>query len=275
LVLLFGKRRREKALFDDMGGNSSPAHALNPGAKLVCALGFIVAVVSFPGHDINSLLFMAFYPVLMLALSGIPLGPVLSRSFGALPFALAIGMGNIFYDRSAAFIIGSATITGGMISCVSLLVKTLLSVSAVMILGATTSFASLCATLVKAGMPKLLALQFSMTHRYIAVLVGEASAMSAAYRLRSRRSSKGVQLRDAGSFLGQLLLRSFDRAGRVYEAMRLRGFDGLYRSGGSGMETQKWRLRDTAFILIMALLTAAARFFHPAWFFTKGAGIFR
>jgi cobalt/nickel transport system permease protein len=257
-----------------MGGNS-PAHALHPGAKLACSLAFIVTVVSFPGHVINSLLVMAFYPVLMLTLSGTPPGPVLFRSLGALPFALAIGAGNIFYDRSPVFMLGSLTITGGMISCASLLIKTLLSVSAVMILGATTPFAALCAALVKAGMPKLLALQFSMTRRYLAVLLEESSAMLAAYRLRSRRSSKGVQLRDAGSFLGQLLLRSFDRGGRVYDAMRLRGFDGLYRSGGAGREARKWLPRDTAFILIMALLIAAARVFPPARLFARAAGIFR
>jgi cobalt/nickel transport system permease protein len=272
LALLSEKRRYENVPPDGAGGNS-PAHALHPGTKLVCALAFIVTVVSFPGHDINSLLFMAFYPVLMLTLSGTPPGPVLFRSLTALPFALAIGVGNIFYDRSPAFMLGSVTITGGMISCVSLGIKTLLSVSAVTILGATTPFPSLCAALVRAGMPKLLALQFSMTHRYLAVLLGESSAMLAAYRLRSRRSSRGVRLRDAGSFLGQLLLRGFDRAGRVYDAMRLRGFDRLYRSGGG--EAQKWRPRDTAFILIMALLIAAARLFLPARLFAKAAGILR
>jgi cobalt/nickel transport system permease protein len=257
-----------------MGGNS-PAHALHPGAKLACALAFIVTVVSFPLQDVNSLLFMAFYPVLMLALSGIPPGPVLLRSLGALPFALAIGLGNIFYDRSPGFMLGSVRITGGMISCASLAVKALLSVSAALILGATTPFASLCAALVRAGMPKLLALQFSMTRRYIAVLLGESSAMLAAYRLRSRRASKGVRLRDAGSFLGQLLLRSFDRAGRVYDAMRLRGFDGLDRSGGADMEAQQWRLRDTTFILIMAVLMAAGRIYPPARLFAKAAMVFR
>lgn len=272
--MLSEKRRYGKVPPDGMGGNS-PAHVLHPGAKLACALAFIVTVVSFPPHAINSLLFMAFYPVLMLALSGIPLGPVFFRSLGALPFALAIGLGNVFYDRNPAFMMGSVTITGGIISCVSLMIKTLLSVSAALILGATTPFASLCAALVRAGMPKLLALQFSMTHRYIAVLLGESSAMLAAYRLRSRRSSKGVQLRDAGSFLGQLLLRSFDRAGRVYDAMRLRGFDGLYRSGSAGTEAQQWRSRDTVFLLIMAILIAAARGFLPARLFAKAAEALR
>ena len=105
---------------------------------------------------------MAFYPVLMLALSGTPPGPVFLRSLAALPFALAIGLGNIFYDPSPVFVSGNVTITGGMISRVSLAIKPLLSVSAALILGATTPFASLCAALVRAGMPKLLALQFSI-----------------------------------------------------------------------------------------------------------------
>ena len=54
--------------------------------------------------------------------------------------------------------------------------------------------------------------------------------MSTAYSLRAP-NEKGIHPRVWGSFLGQLLIRTFDRAQRVYEAMNLRGFNGEYNTG--------------------------------------------
>jgi cobalt/nickel transport system permease protein len=42
-------------------------------------------------------------------------------------------------------------------------------------------------------------------------------------------------MRDMGSFAGQLLLRSVDRAERVYRAMKARGYRGEYFSGDAGI----------------------------------------
>jgi cobalt/nickel transport system permease protein len=67
-----------------------------------------------------------------------------------------------------------------------------------------------------------------MTDRYFSVLLREAASLFTAYRHRSPGAG-GVQMRHMGVFLGQLMLRSFDRAERVYGAMKCRGFDGLYR----------------------------------------------
>jgi cobalt/nickel transport system permease protein len=64
-----------------------------------------------------------------------------------------------------------------------------------------------------------------MTYRYMSVLLGEASVMYHAYLLRAPKE-KGIKMKDMGSFLGQLILRSFDRADRIYQAMKCRGFEG-------------------------------------------------
>lgn len=47
--------------------------------------------------------------------------------------------------------------------------------------------------------------------------------MTDAYRLRAP-GQKGIQFSAWGSFLGQLLLRSMDRAEELYASMLLRGF---------------------------------------------------
>ncbi len=63
-------------------------------------------------------------------------------------------------------------------------------------------------------MPDIFVTLFEMTYRYIAVLMGEASSMYTAYMLRSTER-KGLQMRHMGSFVGQLFIRSYDRAERV------------------------------------------------------------
>ena len=45
---------------------------------------------------------------------------------------------------------------------------------------------------------------------------------------------KGIHISVWGSFLGQLLLRSMDRAQALYESMELRGFCGEFPSAAHG-----------------------------------------
>ena len=64
--------------------------------------------------------------------------------------------------------------------------------------------------------------------------------MSEAYSLRAP-GQKGIHISAWGSFLGQLLLRSMDRAEALYQSMLLRGFRGEYyyadvpKCGASGV----------------------------------------
>ena len=76
-------------------------------------------------------------------------------------------------------------------------------------------------------MPKVLTSLLLLTFRYISVLLDEAAIMTDAYRLRAP-GQKGVHISAWGSFLGQLLLRSMDRATALYESMELRGYHGEF-----------------------------------------------
>lgn len=57
-----------------------------------------------------------------------------------------------------------------------------------------------------------------LTYRYLILLLQEGSRMSAAYALRAPYS-KGIAFNAWGTLVGQLLLRSIDRAQTVYESM--------------------------------------------------------
>ena len=69
-----------------------------------------------------------------------------------------------------------------------------------------------------------------MIYRYIILLLQEGSRLATAYALRAP-GQKGIHFRAWGSLLGQLLLRSIDRAQLVYESMQLRGFAGAFPLG--------------------------------------------
>jgi cobalt/nickel transport system permease protein len=217
---------------DRLALQDSPVHRLHPGSKLIATFVYVVLVVSFPSRNVSALVAFVFYPAILMPLSGTPWKPLLTRLAVALPFSLAGGVSNLLINRNIAFYLRHFAVTLGLLSFVSIMLKTLLTVLAVLILIATTPFTEISAQLTRFRMPKILCLQLVMTYRFISTLLGEAATMLTAYLLRSPRQ-KGVKMRDMGSFLGQLILLSAARAERVYQAMKCRGFTGIYNSRNS------------------------------------------
>jgi len=253
---------------DRLGGGDSSVHRLHPAAKAAATLGYVILLISFPSRDISALIPFALYPAILMPLSGTPWRPLLSRLLVALPFALMAGVSNVIVMRDAAFALGDFIVTGGMISFGSILLKTALSVLAVLILIATTSFADLNRLLTASKALRPFGLQLLMTYRYISTLLDEADNMWLAYMLRAP-AEKGIRMKDMGSFLGQLLLRSIDRAERVYQAMKCRGFDGTYRKSAS----PRWRAADFLYIIAVTALALGLRLFNASSFL--GGMIFR
>ena len=78
--------------------------------------------------------------------------------------------------------------------------------------------------------------------------------MQEAYQLRAP-GQKGLHISAWGSFLGQLLLRSMDRAEALYESMELRGFSGDYPHAARA----KGSAASWPYAVIVPLLMLAAR----------------
>ncbi|NLT12747.1 MAG: cobalt ECF transporter T component CbiQ, partial [Clostridiales bacterium] len=218
-------RIQEIYKLEQLSGGTSAVHRRHPSVKLVSAFVFIVLVVSFDRTEFGRLVPFIFYPVVLMALSGTPWPIVLKRVALALPFALLAGISNVIFDRAAALTLAGIAISAGVVSFFSILFKTFLCVTAVLLLVAVTPFSQLTGQLRRMHVPDIFVTLFEMIYRYIGVLLEEASSMYTAYMLRSTEH-KGLQMRHMGSFVGQLLIRSFDRAERVYAAMKCRGYPG-------------------------------------------------
>lgn len=84
------------------------------------------------------------------------------------------------------------------------------------------------------GVPPKLAFLFLFTYRYLHVIAEEWHRMVTAARLRGFVPRTGMRsYRTIAHLLAMVLVNSFDRSGRVYQAMILRGFAGRFASVAS------------------------------------------
>jgi cobalt/nickel transport system permease protein len=213
---------------EELSEGATIAHRIHPMAKMITTIVYLVVVISFNKYNISGLVPFFIYPVLLMPLGEIPYKSVLSRLLVALPFSFFAGLSNPFFDRELAYFLFGIPVSWGMLSFFSILIKTVLTVSAVLILIATTPIDKLARQMIRIKVPKIFVMQIMLTYRYLTLLISEAAGMMTAYHLRSKEQ-KGIKLSHIGTFMGQLLLRSFDRAERVYLAMKCRGFNGEYQ----------------------------------------------
>lgn len=240
---------------DELAERDSPLHRLHPLTKLLLTLFFLVSVTSCPNHTPGRLLLFLIIPMAAARSAQVPGGLLLKRLAAAMPFALFAAVTNLLFDAKLLFYMGPLPVTGGMLSSASILLKTLLSVGAVLLLVSVTPVIRLVSELTRLGVPEFFCLQFFLTFRYLSVLLETAGEMHTAYVLRTGRSG-GIRMQDMGFFLGQLLLKSYDRAGRVFCAMKCRGYSGSFRVGRTARIPGSERL----LLLLGAVLLAALRF---------------
>ncbi|PKQ38247.1 MAG: cobalt ECF transporter T component CbiQ [Actinobacteria bacterium HGW-Actinobacteria-1] len=219
----------ELGRLDQAAGADTPVHRLDPRAKVVTTLVFIVCVVSFGKYSVLPLLPFALFPIVLASEGGLTLELIGKRLLIAAPFAVFVGIFNPLIDREVVTRVAGLAISGGWVSYASILVRFVLTVSAALVLIATTRFNDIVLALERLGMPEVLATQLLLLYRYIFVLAEEAMRMSRARTLRSF-DGRGMGMRVYVQMLGQLLLRTFARAERIYAAMLGRGFDGHVRS---------------------------------------------
>jgi len=221
----FKKSILQITTLEELTQKKTPVHRLQPSVKLLITVIYLIAVISYSPYQVSGLIPYIFYPIILMTLGEIPFKPLFQRILIALPFTLFTGISNLIFNKEITLYVMNIGITEGMVSFCSILLKTILTVMAVLILISTTSINDLVYVMIGFRIPSIIVIQIMMTYRYINVLIGEISVMYHAYILRAPKE-KGIKLKDMGPFLGQLIIRSFDRADRIYNAMKCRGFEG-------------------------------------------------
>ena len=200
---------------------------LHPLVKLMLTILYIALTVSFSRYQLAGILCMAVYPLVAFTVGEISFAGCLKRLRIVLPLVCMVGILNPFFDRSEALRVGSLVVSGGVLSMVTLMLKGVLTVLASYLLIITTPIEKLCRALRMIHVPKIIVTELLLIYRYVTVLLAEANRITQAYSLRAP-GQKGVAFKAWGPLLGQMLLRSMDRAGVLYESMCIRGFIGEF-----------------------------------------------
>lgn len=239
---------------DEMAGKDTAIHQVHPLVKFILTVIYIACVVSFDKYNLPGLLPFLIYPLLLFNLSEIPIKSCFKKLRAVLPLVCFVGLINPFFDHLHLYKIGGLVITGGFISMVTLIIKGTYALMASFLLIATTGIERICYALKLLKIPGIIVTQILLTYRYITVLLKEAGAVYEAYSLRAP-GEKGIKYKVWGSLLGQLLFRSIDRAGNLYDSMLLRGFHSEFYYARS----QKSSTKDYAYLVIWLVIFIALR----------------
>lgn len=247
----------EIGYLDTLSLRDGPLQQLDPRVKVLTTMAFILTVVSFGKYEISGLLPMLLYPIFLVTAGDLPARRLMKRVLIVSPFAILIGVFNPLFDREVLLHLGPIGVSGGWISFASILLRFFLTVSAALILIAMTGFTGICMALERIRVPSVFVVQLLFLYRYIFVLTEEAARMARARSLRSF-SRRGNSVRVFGSLVGQLLLRTIDRAERVHLSMVCKGFDGRIRI----LRTFRVGRVDAFFFLGWILFFALARLYN-------------
>ncbi len=139
---------------DRLARLDTPVHRVDPRAKVVTTLVFVVCVVSCGKYDLLGLLPFALFPVVLATEGGLPLGFLGRLLLIASPFALVMGAFNPLFDREVVAYIGSVPRHRrlGLVRldrrCASCSPS-----AAALVLTATTGFTGVCLALEKLKVP--------------------------------------------------------------------------------------------------------------------------
>ncbi len=241
-------------------------NSVHPLVKLCLTVFYIFVVVSFHKYDLPGVMSMAVYPLILFMLADLSVKEALYRLRVVLPVVCIVGIFNPLLDREIVCHVGSVGLSGGVLSMLSLMVKGVHTVLASYLLIATTSIEKICYAMRLLRVPKMIVTQILLIYRYITVLLSEAKRITQAYALRAP-GQKGVRFEAWGSLVGQLLLRSMDRADNVYESMCLRGYCGEFALD----ERSRFGAKDAAFLIAWSAVFVLFRIFPVfrmvgAWF---------
>ncbi len=190
---------------------ASPIHRLRAPVKLIIAFAILVLVVS--ARPDNWILFLAVFVFLaIIALfSRIPSTFIIGRLLLLEPFALGVALLSLLQHNGGQVFLGVLT-------------KSTLCLLTMILASNTTPFSEILAALRSGGVPSILITVLALAYRYLFVLIDEGERIQRARRSRTFESSRRKNWYSLSTLVGELFVRSTERAERIYTAMTSRGW---------------------------------------------------
>ena len=244
---------------DEYADINSSIHRWEPRCKLIALLALMFAF-SFV-RELRLLPAMLVVTGALYALSRLPLTFLLARL--RLPgfFFLMVGVLLPFLSgQTVLFRIGPLALREeGCLDLLLIAVKFVSILTTGLVLFGTTPFVTSVKAMRALGLPPTLADMTLFSYRYIHEIGDDLEIMETAMRLRGFRGRHPRGLGILASLAGSILVRSYERADRVYKAMILRGYNGPNRP------SEDFQTRPGDWAGLLAALLVAMGFVIVAW----------
>ena len=216
-------------------------HNLDGRIKLLITLVILVYAVALPRMDVLNFMrlgFIEIYLLILILLARLDIKYLTVRFAIALPFGLSIavlqpflkqpfiGDFNILYTLPLGFeITREGTLFGAII-----FTKFFICTTAIILLSSTTSMSELVASGRRLGLPREMALLFTMMIRYLFVFWNILGRIRTAQKTRcfdllNKSVPKRWILEQVGYTISSLFIRSYEQGERTYQSMLCRGYN--------------------------------------------------
>ncbi|MEM5785956.1 MAG: cobalt ECF transporter T component CbiQ [Syntrophobacteraceae bacterium] len=243
---------------------SSPFHNWDPRIKIVSLLVFIFCVASITRLYVGLLALL--FAIAAAGVARVSLRRTLGR-LGAMsvflgmlllvmPLTVPVRDGDTLYIFThLEFVHFNAR---GLLLALTISLKALSIALLTEPLLASSKFSVTIQALASLKVPRMACQMILLAHRYIFVFQNESNRMRTGMKTRGFRARTDVEtLRTIGNFLGMLLVRSFTRTQRVYDAMLARGYTGKlpcdvqFKAGGKDWaKAAFWILAGVCLLMI-------------------------
>lgn len=214
---------------EEFAEGNSFLHRLDPRIKFITITPYIFVIAFMQGTKGPFLALIVSF--LMIALSRISLKKLIKRMVVVNTFIFILWIFLPFsYPGEVVFNIGPFEATHeGLLYTLSITLKANAIVLATIAILGTSEIFSLAHALVHLKVPNKLVYLFFFFYRYISVLHEEYTRLKNAMMIRCFRPKTNMHTYKTYAYLiGMLIVKSYDRSRRIYNAMLCRGFTGKF-----------------------------------------------
>ena len=170
--------------------------------------------------------------------------------FALLPFSLVL-LFTVDHGGPSYQLFGVHLSLDGLFAAIALICKTMAIVTLMLVLLASAPLHVTLRAAQRLYVPSLLVMLTMLSYRYIFLLLDELNRLRIALRVRGfRNRTNRHSFRTIGQVTGTLLVRGSERAERVTQAMRCRGFDGRFRA------MDEFATKATDIVLFLSIVAA-------------------
>lgn len=224
---------------------------IHPLVKFFLTIAYIISLTSIDNYELALTILYGIYPIGVYLLADLSIKEVLPKIVLPMILGVSIGVLNPLFDTNYLQLSETIIISAGWLSFLTLALKSFWIVFAILMLVASTPIEEIAYSLTLLKVPKIICIQFLLTFRYITILIAEMDTSITAYSLRSG-GKRSIGVSEWGSLVGQLFLRASTKSIRLYEAMKLRGFNGTIV-----VKKMNYSHKDSAYLLLWISIMCA------------------